>query len=160
MPDGTVFDSSLAPIGAYNLAGYKSHCNVVGANGSPLGFLQPDGRVISPQDGANTGFLTPSGTVISETGQFVGVVRMPSMEGLSQDADGIVRDADGNAVGRVCADGTMAMGDPFAIREVSWWTIRSHKLRPGGRTQTSDLAHVLALMFSVFLFHSIALYSK
>lgn len=118
MPDGTVFDSCLTPVGTYNLAGIKPHCNVVGANGTPLGFLQPDGRVISPQDGANTGFLTPSGAVISEAGQFVGAVRIPSMDGLSQDADGIVRDADGNAVGRVSADGKLIVGDPFVAREV------------------------------------------
>ncbi|NJR41564.1 MAG: hypothetical protein HC767_01760 [Akkermansiaceae bacterium] len=158
MPDGTVFDSSLSPVGTYNLASIKPHRTVVGANGTPLGFLQPDGRVISPQDGANTGFFTPSGAIISEAGRFVGVVRIPSMDGLSPDADGIVRDADGIAVGRVGGDGTLVMGDPFAIREVrsslataggnacgsgGWWVAAA-----GGCTTPAHPLHFQRLSFS------------
>lgn len=118
MPDGTVFDSCLDAIGTFNLANIKPNCNVSGVNGRPLGYLQQDGRVVSQEDGSNAGFLTPSGAVLNEAGQFVGIARILTMDGLIQDADGIVRDADGKAVGRVSADGTLVMGDPFVVREV------------------------------------------
>jgi hypothetical protein len=97
----------MKPIGVYHTGGVRASQTVLGLNGLPLGFLQPDGRVLSPVDGALAGLLTPSGKVLNPAGHFVGALPEQPYRGYECGEDGTVRDLDGNILAKVDSSGEL-----------------------------------------------------
>lgn len=97
-PDGRVVDQDGTPIGKIDIGGYQTSQTAVGLNGKPLGYIQPDARVIDFTTGEVKGVLTPSGQVLHPDGYYIGRVHARELAGLTVQ-DGSVIDAQGRKIG-------------------------------------------------------------